>query len=576
MPDEPLDSLQDDERPPRPSVERPRPVSPRRPQVRDVDGPRRPPFRSFWGRLPSWSGLLALALLIVLAGFGYWWFVQRVDIKSNECLILIRKVGETLPARTGSGARADDQVVLFPALLQELGESPASTRYKGVRFDPILEGRHFYGPFLWERITAPAVNIGGDEVGILIRKFGKPLPAGKTVATESDERGPELNVLKRGSRNYINPLAYEVRRVRPVIVPPGHVGIQTLLTGRDPENPNVYVVKPGERGVQPEVLPPGTYDNNPYACRIDLLEVRSHTLDLHGEDGIRFPSNDSFDIVIDATVEYAIRQDMAPYVLVALGDHADIRDKLILPEARSLCRIEGSKLAARDFISGEMRIAFQNQVFTQLRDSCYDQGIEIRAALIRQIVPPPEIAGPISDRQLAEQEIMQYRNEIKVAEAEAKLVEQQEMQKQNQALGEASREIVAVVKEAEQQKAVALTEAQQRLEVARLQLEAAREKAAAVLARGRAEAEVMLLKYEAEAKPLGDAVAAFGGGETYAQYFFYQKLGPALKSVLASTDGPFADVFRALGTAGPHTERKRPATPGTTTAPAAAAAGGGQ
>ncbi len=43
-----------------------------------------------------------------------------------------------------------------------------------------------------------------------------------------------------------------------------------------------------------------------------------------------------------------------------------------------------------------------------------------------------------------------------------------------------------------------------------------------------------------------DAVAAFGDGGTYAQYFFYQKLGPALKSVLASTEGPFAEIFRSL------------------------------
>ena len=51
---------------------------------------------------------------------------------------------------------------------------------------------------------------------------------------------------------------------------------------------------------------------------------------------------------------------------------------------------------------------------------------------------------------------------------------------------------------------------------------------------------------KAEAEPLAEAVAAFGDGQTYAQFFFYQKLGPALKSVLASTDGPFADIFREL------------------------------
>jgi regulator of protease activity HflC (stomatin/prohibitin superfamily) len=331
-----------------------------------------------------------------------------------------------------------------------------------------------------------------------------------------------------------------------VIIPAGCVGVQTLLAGEEPVNPNQYLVAAGERGVQPEVLPPGMYYNNPYVRRIDVIDVRSHTIDLHGEDAIRFPSNDSFEILVDSTVEYAIRQDSAPYVMVAIGEHDDIREKLILPYARSLCRIEGSKMLARDFISGETRTAFQKRVFEGLREQCYTQGIEIRATLIRRIVPPAEIAGPISDRQLALQQIKQYESEIKVAQSEARLVEQQEMQKQNQAIGQARREVVTQVVQAQQSREVALIQANQRLEVAKLALQAAEQTAAAQVARGEAQAEVKRLTYEAQATPLREAVAAFGGGETYAQYFFYQKLAPALKSVLANVDGPFADILRSL------------------------------
>jgi hypothetical protein len=106
--------------------------------------------------------------------------------------------------------------------------------------------------------------------------------------------------------------------------------------------------------------------------------------------------------------------------------------------------------------------------------------------------------------------------------------------------------VVTVTKQAEQSKSVALVEVNKRLQVTTLELEAAQETAAALLSRGQAEAEVALLGYEAEAKPLADAISAFGGGDTYAQYLFYQKLGPALKSVLANPDGPFADIFRSL------------------------------
>jgi regulator of protease activity HflC (stomatin/prohibitin superfamily) len=485
--------------------------------------------------------LLALAAvpILALAGFGYWWFVQRVEVGSGKLLILVHKVGAPLPDQ------AAGQSVLYPELLRQLGDNPAKPTYKGIVFEPKPEGRYFYDPFLWERIIIQAMEVRQEEIGILIRRYGKPLPPGKTVATAPDERGPLAEVLRPGRHN-INPYAYELKRVRPVIIPAGYVGVRTLYSGSEPANSNQYVVSAGERGVQAEVLPPGLYYNNPYEARIDQIDVRSHTIDLHNDDAIRFPSGDSFDILVDCTVEYAVLQDRAPYVMVAIGDHDDVRDKLILPYTRSLCRIEGSKLLARDFIGGETRSAFQKKVFEGLREQCFTQGIEIRATLIRRIVPPTEIAGPISDRQVAGQQIKQYENEMKVAAQEARLVEQLETQKQNQAIGQANREVVSVTTEAQQRKAVALTEAHQRLEVARLNLQAAQETAAKLLSLGEAEAEVVRLTYEAEARPLRDAVAAFGDGETYAQFLFYQKLAPALKSVLASTDGPFAEIFRSF------------------------------
>lgn len=501
------------------------------------------PSRGF--RLLTW---LAVVPLLLALGFGYVWFIQRIEVPAGHFMVLVRKVGERLPATLEQEASLENlstQTVLHPELLKALGEPEDSTRYKGVVFKVEEEGRYFLDPFFWNRDIHPAVFIGQNEVGLLIRKFGKPLPPGRIVATEPDERGPLAEVLMPARYN-INPHAFEVKRVPPVRIPAGYVGVQVLLHGNPPSNPNDWIVKPGERGVQPEVLPAGLYFNNPYVRRIEFIDVRSHTLDLREDDAIRFPSSDSFEIVLEATVEYAISQDKAPYVMVAIGEHKDIEEKLILPYARSLSRIEGSKLLAKEFIAGETREGFQNAFFDGLREQCAAQGIEIRATPIRRIVPPIEIAGPISLRQVAGQQINQFRNEIKVAEAEASLVEQEEMRAQNQEIGVANRGVVTLIKEAEQDRAVALTEANKRLEVARLQLEAAKETAAAIISRGEADAEVITLDYEAHAKPLAEAVAAFGGGDAYAQYFFYQRLAPALKSVLASTDGPFAEILRSL------------------------------
>ena len=86
------------------------------------------------------------------------------------------------------------------------------------------------------------------------------------------------------------------------------------------------------------------------------------------------------------------------------------------------------------------------------------------------------------------------------------------------------------------------------LEVAKLKLQAAQKEGDALVARGQADANVILLNKQAEAEPLRQQVAAFGGGESYAQYFFYQKVAPAVKSILTNTDGPFGELFRQMST----------------------------
>jgi hypothetical protein len=87
--------------------------------------------------------------------------------------------------------------------------------------------------------------------------------------------------------------------------------------------------------------------------------------------------------------------------------------------------------------------------------------------------------------------------------------------------------------------------AHQALGVPKHMVGAALMQAAGVVAGATAEANVVLLKVQAEAEPLRQQVQAFGGdGRAYAQFFFYQKVAPSIKSILTNSDGPFADVFK--------------------------------
>lgn len=498
---------------------------------------------------PRSGGIVGLLLLLVVGVLGFFWFVVRVEVPTNHILVLVNKTGRLLPPELRD--HFGDQVVLYPELVrivaEKTGSTPEAVRadYKGVRFEVLPEGRHWYNPFSYERVVVPATLLKQNEVGVLIRKYGKPLPFPKTVATEPDERGPVGETLAPGRHN-LNPFAYELQKFPAISIPEGHVGVVTLLSGRDPARKNTFVVEPGEKGVQRATLPPGLEYINPYLKQIDIVDVRSQKCDMVGDDAIHFPSSDSFTITIEGTIEWAIRPDHVAEVTVAYGDKRDILDKIILPNVRSLARIQGSKLQAREFISGKSRAAFQERLLSELKSECWSQGIDVKSALVRDIKPPAEIASLISQREQADQEIERYTNQIEEAKAEARLVEQQELQNQNKSLGEMRTEIVTLTKEAEQRKNVAVTRANRELSVARLTLEAAEKEAAALRSRGEAEANVILFGFQARAEPLQAAVNAFGDGTIYAQQFFYQKVAPSIQSILTNTDGPFADIFRSF------------------------------
>ncbi len=493
------------------------------------------------------SAFGAAAVLLAAVGF-YYWFIARVEVGTDEMLILVNKTGRDIPA-----SLADDdlqtQVVLYPELVRAIAAQTGATEEavrqgtKGIRYEVLLAGRYFYNPYFYQRIVAKATFIEQSEIGVKIRRFGKPLPFPKTVATAADERGPVAEILTPGRYN-INPLAYQVQRFPAIEIPPGHVGVVTLLSGDDPTVKNTYTVAPGEKGVQQETLPPGLVYENPYLKKIDTVDVRNQKYDMRDGDSIQFPSNDSFTITMEGTITWAIMPDRVAEVTVAYGDQQDILDKIIMPNARSIARIQGSKLPAREFIGGQTRKAFQDKLLAALQRDCRVQGIDIKDALVRAIHPPAEIASLISQREQAAQEIERSTNQMAEARAEALLVEQKEMQAQNAAVGDAKREVVTVVKEAEQGKVVSVTEANREHEVAKLRLEAAEKEAAATRSRGQAEAKVILLEYEAEAEPLKAAVAAFGDGHTYAQQFFLRKIAPSITSILSNTEGPFAEIFK--------------------------------
>lgn len=485
--------------------------------------------------------LLVLFLSMLLPLFG--WLVYsmfRIDVGTGQMAVLIHKVGKDIVN--------DDEVA-------------PGVEYKGVQRVVLQEGRYFKNPYTWDWQVIDQIVIPKDKLGIKISLTGDDLPYGEFLAHVDDDGNPTTKgivpAVLRPGRYPINPYLFEIEfeQHEPVVVPAGFEGVVTNLAGPLPKNSNTLLAAPGERGVQEETLTAGTYYLNPYAQHISLVDCRSQRFNLAEKRDMGFPSKDGFWVQLDGRIEFRIDPKKAASVYVTYneehnGDSVDeeIVQKIIMPNARSFCRLEGSNKLGHDFIEGETRTQFQIEFEKTMQNACEPLGIEIIQALITSITPPDQIAEPVRQRELAKQDEVKYQQQTKQQEQERVLAEKKAMVDQKRELVTIEKDIIQLTTEAERMQKVAVTEANQKLEVAKIRLEAARDEATAIESRGKAEADVITFQNEAEAAGWRRSVEAFqGNGNLFAQYVLYQKMAPAYRRIMINTaDSPIMRVFESF------------------------------
>ncbi len=529
-----------------------------------------------WNNLFLMGGAALVGLLVV--GFLFFWTQCRISVDKGEFVPLLKKTGKNMT----------NDMVMAP-----------SPDFKGPQFEVLKAGRHFRNPYYWWW-PAPkqATVIDKGQVAVLVRKYGEDLPQGQVIAKKDNQKGI-LREPKKPGRHYINTWAYAVEKHNMVRIEPGYRGVVTLLVGDKPENPNQYVVKKGEVGVQPYLLEPGTHPeySNPYVYKVTKIDIRSQKFEMADKSAVSFPSQYGFDIKVEATTEWAPDLEMLPEVFVKYVDRQDlkrsgginnIQRKVILPFARSLLRMVGGQHRAVDYITGDTRTKVQNAVEEQLRKRCAEVGIDVRAFVIHKTLPPKELRNQYKRREIARREIDRYLEEIKteigsiVLEGGKPKVDEkgrpvlnedgtpvieggqpkrnedgeivreggrvtkvlQELQKGRESkLGDVRAKIAEMIRSAEKYSQVEVTKAEKKFNVAEINLEAAKDKAAARRAEGEAEAAVTVMKYEAEAEAVREKISAFGSGDKYAEYQLIRKLSPGVTSILSNTEGSFAELF---------------------------------
>jgi regulator of protease activity HflC (stomatin/prohibitin superfamily) len=490
------------------------------------------------------AGLLGLLVWIYL--------FCRIDVPSGHIAVLTKKTGQDI----------GNDIEIIPE--EMFGE------FKGLQAKVLSEGRYFYNPWHWEWDVVPQVEIPENRLGVRIRLYGDELEYGNLIADTATKKGIDPEVLRPG-RYPLNAIVYQsgqkppvnrqnyaelVELHAPIEIPAGFKGVVTLVSAPMAENPNTLLVEPGRRGVQEKTLDPGVYYINPYVERINLVDCRSQRFNLNTGGELGFPSRDGFFVTLDGRIEFRVAPDRAAEVFVTYNDRKnddgidarveeEIIQKIILPNARSFCRLKGSNHSGREFILGEKRLEFQQDFQKTLEATCKNQGIEIVQALITRISPPQQIALPVRQRQIATQKGEQYVKQIEQQESEKNLSIEQEMVKQKQALIEVEREVITLTTEAKRKQEVAIIGANQRKKVAEVELAAAKDQADAILSLGKADADVIGFGNEAEAAGWKQAVAAYeGDGNGYARWVLLRKLAPSFKQMMINTaDSPLMQIF---------------------------------
>ena len=209
-------------------------------------------------------------------------------------------------------------------------------------------------------------------------------------------------------------------------------------------------------------------------------------------------------------------------------DKNPVLQKAVLPLVRGYARIEGSKLAGRDFVAQSATVAapdanprevLQQKLMAKVVPACQELGVIVESITVGQSEKDADLealATQISDREQARLEreknaslIDQYKQAQELAATTAR-------KEQNEEKVAARRSSTSPQTEAEQKLEVEQKKLEQDLKNAETNLKAAKEQAEAVLAQAEADAEVITKENEAKVAGLRTAVEGFNSADQFA------------------------------------------------------------
>ncbi len=546
--------------------------------------------------------IAAVAAVVVLAGLVWQWGFCRFYVQPGKMAILTAKTGAPLPPGqilAREGQKGIQEVVLgegrhfrnpitFDREIRPLIEIPpgkvgvvtskvgadlpegeflAAPGQKGIWRRALGPGKYRLNPYGYQVDVVDAISIPIGYAGVLTSLSGRQAEPGAFAGP--DEKGIRRDILQPGLY-YVNPKEFKVDLleigVNQVSLLGGVGG--KVITKRQLETANapmaelqqnvldeqkrkrseylsrsaqsMMLARPAAASAQPgrRLRGPAEAERDQVRQMSDELLLGDSMATMGIAEFVEFPSRDGFRISLDMTVEFELLPENIAGIFSVYGDMPALVSKIILPQITSIARNKGSEYGAKDFIAGEGREKFQEDLTQALAETLKTKSILIHNALIRHVEVPDQILQPIQQASIAIQQDLTNKEKQNTARKLAELnTEQSLIEQRREQVAQETRKMKAEIK-ADQEKQVAEIKAEALRQVADITRETAAIRADTVRTLSTAEAEAVKLVDGEKALGLQMKAAAFDDPSSYSLWILAQNLNPDLRvNILHAGDG---------------------------------------
>ena len=486
--------------------------------------------------------------------FYEWEILPVTTIPAGKVGIVVSKIGSDLPE----------------------GEFLAAPGQKGIWRQVLGPGRYRLNPYGYRIDLIDAISVPIGYVGVVTGLSGRQAPAGEFAGP--GDKGVRKDVLQPGLY-YVNPKELRVdvleigvnqvsllgekggEVITKAQIAPQNAAMEQLSRRMLDEQKEKRMDYAAQRSMQDKSAPAASAPAK--AGGVSPVRPPDATAALSLDQVVEFPSRDGFEISLDMTVEFELLPEHIASIYQSYGDLPAVVDNIIMPQILSVSRLKGSAYRAKDFIVGEGREQFQNDLKETLARTLGNKRIVIHNALIRHVNVPMQILDPIQQASIAVEQNLTNKEKQNTARKRAELnTEQGLIEQRREQVAQETEKLKAEVA-ADREKQVAEIGAEGQKQVAEIRKETAAVRADKVRTLGQAQAEVVTLVEGEKAAGLGLKAAALGDPRAYTLWEFADSLNGEIRvNILHAGSGTlWTDIEqRALGNLGGAKVLQQPAT----------------